>query len=138
MDCVWVLGLVGMECVWFFVFLYDFMFMSFDIYFLLLVNVIDLLFDVICVVCVDIQIVFVSVVSECIFGYWFEEMIGWCMFEFMYLDDCECMLEYVQQLMINGELGYFENCYVCKDGSVVDLMWIVCWLEQDGVCVVVV
>lgn len=111
--------------------------MSPDTYSLPLANVIDLLLDAICVVRADTQIVFVSAASERIFGYRPEEMIGRRMSEFMHPDDRERTLEHAQQLMINGEPGYFENRYVRKDGSVVDLMWTARWSEQDGVRVAV-
>src|SRR5512139_2146571 len=94
-----------------------------DSYTVPLANVIDLLVDAICVVRADTEIVFVSAASERIFGYRPEEMIGRYMSEFMHPDDRERTLLHARQLMISEMPGYFENRYIRKDGSVVDLMW---------------
>ncbi len=102
-----------------------------------LANMIDLLVDAICVVRADTEIVFVSAASERIFGYSPQEMIGRHMSEFMHPDDRERTLLHAQQLMTDEAPGYFENRYVRKDGSVVDLMWTARWSPEDGVRVAV-
>lgn len=102
-----------------------------------LANVIDLLVDAVCVVRADTEIVFVSAASERIFGYRPQEMIGRRMSEFMHPDDRERTLRHAQNLMADDTPGYFENRYVRKDGSVVDLMWTARWSPEDGVRVAV-
>ncbi|MGA0586564.1 diguanylate cyclase domain-containing protein [Dyella sp. KRB-257] len=102
-----------------------------------LANVIDLLVDAVCVVRADTEIVFVSAASERIFGYRPEEMIGRRMSEFMHPDDRERTLRHAQKLMTDDTPGYFENRYVRKDGSVVDLMWAARWSQEAGVRVAV-
>lgn len=102
-----------------------------------LANVIDLLVDAVCVVRADTEIVFISAASERIFGYRPEEMIGRHMSEFMHPDDRERTLRHAQKLMTDDTPGYFENRYVRKDGSVVDLMWTARWSQEDGVRVAV-
>jgi diguanylate cyclase (GGDEF)-like protein/PAS domain S-box-containing protein len=108
-----------------------------DAYPVPLANVIDLLVDAICVVRADTEIVFISAASERIFGYRPEEMIGRRMSEFMHPGDRERTLAHAQQLMTHESPGYFENRYVHKDGSVVDLMWTARWSANDGVRVAV-
>ena len=100
-------------------------------------NVIDLLVDAICVVRADAEIVYVSAASKRIFGYTPEEMIGRNMREFMHPDDRERTLAHARQIMENASPGYYENRYVRKDGSVVDLMWTARWSPEDGVRVAV-
>ncbi|HET6431327.1 diguanylate cyclase domain-containing protein [Dyella sp.] len=106
-------------------------------YALPLENVIDMLVDVICVVRADTEIVYVSAASTRIFGYTPEEMIGRKMSEFMHPDHRERTLEHAQQVMEDAAPAYFENVYVRKDGSLVDLMWTARWSPGDGVRVAV-
>lgn len=94
-------------------------------------NVMDFLFDVVCIVDVEGCYFYVSVVFEFIFGYMLEEVVGRFMIELVYFEDCECMLEVVSGIMGGNVEWYFENCYICKDGCIVYIMWLVCWLESD-------
>ncbi|HEX5305639.1 MAG TPA: diguanylate cyclase [Dyella sp.] len=102
-----------------------------------LANVIDLLVDAICVVRENTEIVFVSAASERIFGYRPDEMIGRHMTEFMHPDHRERTLQHARQVVNNEAPAYFENRYVRKDGSVVDVMWTARWSPEDGVRVAV-
>jgi diguanylate cyclase (GGDEF)-like protein/PAS domain S-box-containing protein len=111
--------------------------MTRDSYPVSLANVIDLLVDAVCVVRADTEIVFVSAASERIFGYRPEEMIGRHMTEFMHPEDRERTLEHARQVMDDQAPAYFENRYVRKDGSVVDLMWTAHWSPEDRVRVAV-
>ncbi len=97
----------------------------------------DLLTDMICMVDVDGNYVYVSAASEKILGYTPDEMLGRNMLEFMHPDDRERTLAHAHKIMAGEELNHFENRYIRKDGRVVDLMWAANWSAQDGVRVAV-
>ncbi|MEW5836719.1 MAG: diguanylate cyclase [Pseudomonadota bacterium] len=102
-----------------------------------LANVIDLLVDVVCVVNLQHEFVYVSASSEQIFGYRPEEMIGRPMTEFMHPDDRERTFAHVTAVVDGNAPPHFENRYVRKDGSVVDVMWTARHSPEDGVRVAV-
>ena len=100
-------------------------------------HLIDLLVDAICVVRADTEIVYVSAAAETIFGYRPEEMIGRYMVEFMHPEDRERTLVHARQVTENQAPAHFENRYVRKDGSVVDIMWTARYSPEDGLRVAV-
>ncbi|MCP1374795.1 sensor domain-containing protein [Dyella lutea] len=102
-----------------------------------LANVIDLLVDAVCVVNDQHEFVYVSASSEQIFGYRPEEMIGRPMTDFMHPDDCARTFAQVTSIVDGTASPHFENRYVRKDGSVVDVMWTARHSPEDGVRVAV-
>lgn len=91
----------------------------------------DLLLDAICVV--DAQGVFeyISPAGEGIFGYAPAEMLGRRMTDFIAPFDQERTLLAAQQVMAGQPHLHFENSYVRKDGSLVNLMWSARWSDVD-------
>lgn len=91
----------------------------------------DLLLDAICVV--DAQGVFeyISPAGEGIFGYAPAEMLGRRMTDFIAPFDQERTLLAAQQVMRGQPHLHFENSYVRKDGSLVNLMWSARWSDVD-------
>lgn len=98
---------------------------------------IDLLIDAICVVDKDGYFQFVSAGGERVFGYKPEEMIGRQMLDLMHPDDRERTTQTVAQIMAGERKVDFENRYLRKDGSVVDILWSARWSESEQVRVAV-
>lgn len=90
---------------------------------------IDLLLDAICVVDKTGRFEFVSAGAERIFGYTPEEMIGMQMLDLVLPEDRERTLATAQEIMAGHYKVDFENRYVRKDGSVVDILWSARWSE---------
>lgn len=90
---------------------------------------IDLLLDAICVVDKTGRFEFVSAGAERIFGYAPEEMIGMQMLDLVLPEDRGRTLETVQEIMAGRFKVDFENRYVRKDGSIVDILWSARWSE---------
>lgn len=100
-------------------------------------NYIDLLIDAICVVNEEGRFQFVSAGGERIFGYTPDEMIGRQMLELMHPDDRQRTMETVARIMGGEHKVDFENRYVRKDGSVVDILWSARWSETEQIRVAV-
>jgi len=83
--------------------------------------------DMIC--SVDNKGYLLSVSAACynILGYLPSEMIGKNVLDFMFPDDQEATLQKIDLLMQGNDLINFENRYVRKDGSIVDLNWSSKW-----------
>jgi diguanylate cyclase (GGDEF)-like protein/PAS domain S-box-containing protein len=97
----------------------------------------DLLLDAVCVVDARGRFVFVSAACEQIFGYTQAEMIGMTMIELVAPHDRLRTLSAATSVMGGTPHPHFENQYVRKDGSLVDIMWSARWSEQDQVRVAI-
>jgi diguanylate cyclase (GGDEF)-like protein/PAS domain S-box-containing protein len=92
---------------------------------------VDLMLDAVFLVDVHGKVMYVSAACEPIFGYTQDEMIGRQLFDFLYHEDRERTLEEAARVMEGrGRVG-FENRYVRKDGSLVNIMWSARWSESD-------
>ncbi len=97
----------------------------------------DLLLDAICMVDAEGRFVFASAACERIFGYTQAEMVGRVMIDMVAPDDRERTLKAAQAVMAGHPQSHFENRYIRKDGSLVDIMWTAGWSEQDQLRVAV-
>ncbi|WP_332877629.1 sensor domain-containing protein [Massilia sp. S19_KUP03_FR1] len=97
----------------------------------------DLLLDAVCVVDARGRFVFVSAACEQIFGYTQTEMIGMTMIELVAPHDRVRTLSAATSVMGGTPFPHFENQYVRKDGSLVDILWSARWSEQDQVRVAI-
>lgn len=86
--------------------------------------------DAICVVDKTGRFEFVSAGAERIFGYTPEEMIGMQMLELVLPEDRERTLATAKEIMDGRFKVDFENRYVRKDGSIVDILWSARWSED--------
>jgi len=93
-------------------------------------DVIDLLLDCICAVDAAGNFAYVSAASERIFGFRPEELIGQKMTNYIHPEDIDKTIWAAKHVM-NGkpEIG-FENRYIRKDGSIVDILWTARWDEE--------
>lgn len=97
----------------------------------------EVLLEAICVV--DKHGVFISVSPGCerLFGYKPEEMVGRPMISMVHPDDRERTLKAAGEIMQGDYKIDFENRYIRKDGSVVDILWSAQWSAADQVRVAV-
>jgi diguanylate cyclase (GGDEF)-like protein/PAS domain S-box-containing protein len=100
-------------------------------------NFTDLLLDAICMVDASGKFVFVSAACERIFGYTQDEMIGRVMIDMVAPDDRARTLEAARAIMDGQPQPHFENRYIRKDGSLVDIMWTAGWSQADKLRVAV-
>ena len=91
---------------------------------------VDLLLDAICVVDKTGRFEFVSAGAERIFGYTPDEMLGMQMLDLVYPEDRERTLAAANDIMAGSYKLDFENRYVRKDGSLVDILWSARWSED--------
>ncbi|MFV0595192.1 diguanylate cyclase domain-containing protein [Shewanella sp.] len=91
---------------------------------------VDLLLDAICVVDKTGRFEFVSAGAERIFGYTPDEMIGMQMLELVYPEDRERTIAAANEIMADSFKLDFENRYVRKDGTLVDILWSARWSED--------
>ena len=87
--------------------------------------------DVICAV--DENGIFkkVSAASEAVWGYKPEELIGKQLFDFVYHEDNESTQQTAAQVMTGKSFTNFENRYIRKDGSLVNIEWTARWDAND-------
>lgn len=100
-------------------------------------NILDLLLDAVCVVNEKGIFLSASGAVERIFGYTVEEMRGRQMLDFVHPDDQASTIDAVSRLMEGSEQYDFQNRYIRKDGTVVDLMWTARWYPERGIRVAV-
>lgn len=100
-------------------------------------SVMDLLLDAICVVDPEGRFLYVSAAGERIFGYRPEEMIGLRMIDLVLHEDRARTLSAVDEIVAGRHEPHFENRYVCKDGSIVHIMWSAHWSAAHQVRVAV-
>lgn len=97
----------------------------------------DQLLDAVCVVNAHGEFVFVSAACEAVFGYTPAEMVGQRMIDLVAPQDRERTLQAAKRVMAGQSHLHFENRYVRKDGSLVDIMWSARWSEADQLRVAV-
>jgi diguanylate cyclase (GGDEF)-like protein/PAS domain S-box-containing protein len=100
-------------------------------------KVLDLLLDAVVAVDVGGRFVFASAACERVFGYTPEEMIGREMLALVHPDDRERTLAAARGVAGGAHLPHFENRYLRKDGSVVDIMWTARWSADEQLRVAV-
>ncbi|ACV25538.1 GGDEF domain-containing protein [Kangiella koreensis] len=100
-------------------------------------RVVDLLMDVVCVVDLEGNFVYISASCEKVFGYTQAEMLGTNMVNYVHPEDRDKTLAVAGQIMHGKEQPYFENRYLRKDGTTVHIMWAARWSENDKVRVAV-
>lgn len=100
-------------------------------------TILDLLLDAVCVVDAQGYFVFASAACEAIFGYTPQEMVGRRMLDMVAPEDRERTLQAAQNVMAGRSHLHFENRYVRKDGTRIDLMWSARWSEVDQVRIAV-
>src|SRR5690554_43974 len=91
----------------------------------------DLLLDTVCAVDAQGYFVYVSASGEELFGYTPEELCGRNMMELIHPDDRERTRAASTDIKEGRPQVHFENRYVRKNGSVVDIMWSARWSEAD-------
>ena len=96
-----------------------------------LATVLDLMLDAVCVVDAAGRFVYVSAACEAIFGYTPEEMVGCLMMDMVAPEDRERTLQAATQVMSGQPSLHFENRYIRKDGTPVNVMWSARWSEAD-------
>jgi len=97
----------------------------------------DLLLDAVCLVDARGKFVFVSAACEQVFGYAQAEMIGMTMVDLVAPHDRLRTLSAATAVMGGTPHTHFQNQYVRKDGSLVDIMWSARWSEPDQLRVAV-
>ncbi|CAN5394305.1 hypothetical protein BH20VER3_BH20VER3_16350 [soil metagenome] len=88
--------------------------------------------DVICANDAEGRFVTVSAASESLWGYKPEELIGRSCVDMVHPDDRERSRLANLEIMAGHPVTDFENRYIRKDGSVVDVLWSAYWSETDG------
>lgn len=102
-----------------------------------LVNYIDLMLDMVCVVDQRGRFVFVSAGVQHILGYCSEALKGKRMIDYVWPDDKEKTLQQAARVMAGESVTNFENRYRHQNGRPVYLSWSARWSETDGVRVAV-
>lgn len=100
-------------------------------------NVTGLLLDAVCLVDASGRFVFASAACERIFGYTQEEIVGKHMYDLILPADREKTRSAASDVLAGQYKTSFENRYVRKDGSIVDVMWSARWSESDQLRVAV-
>ncbi len=94
-------------------------------------KIIDGLVDTVCVVDAEGRFVFVNAACEQLLGYKPDELIGRNMIEYVHPDDRERTLAAAMVVMSGQPHVNFENRYIRKDGSIVEILWSARWSEED-------
>jgi PAS domain S-box-containing protein len=87
--------------------------------------------DVICSIDEEGRFVNVGSASEYMWGYKPEEIYGRRYMDLVLKEDAEYTLEVAAGIMGGVPVITFENRYVCKDGSIVPLLWSARWDDND-------
>lgn len=102
-----------------------------------LIDFMDLLLDVVCVVNSEGRLLFVSAASEQMFGYAPEELVGKPIFDLVHPDDRERSIAVSMRVNAGEEIVGFENRYLHKDGHTVHVRWTARWSEEQQIRVAV-
>lgn len=100
-------------------------------------KIMDLLVDMVCVVDAEGRYVYLNPACERLLGYTAEELMGRNMVEFVHPDDREKTVAAAMAVMGGQPHVNFENRYIRKDGSIVEIMWSARWSEEDQVRIAV-
>lgn len=94
-------------------------------------NILDSSLDVICSFDKEGRFVHVNSVSERIWGYKPQELLGKKYMDFVFYDDAENTIK-AEIDIINGEpVTMFENRYIHKNGSIIPMLWSARWDEKS-------
>ncbi len=88
--------------------------------------------DVICTNDAEGRFVTVSGACKALWGYKADELIGKSCTEMVHPDDLARSRLTNDSIMAGNPVTDFENRYIRKDGSVVDVLWSAYWSEKDG------
>lgn len=88
--------------------------------------------DVICTVDKEGRFIQVSAAAKDVWGYEPEELIGRRYMDLVHPDDRDSTALMATGIMAGVSTSDFDNRYLRKDGSVVDIMWSANWSEADG------
>jgi two-component system cell cycle sensor histidine kinase/response regulator CckA len=88
--------------------------------------------DVICTMDADGRFIQASAAAKDVWGYQPEELIGKRYMELVHPDDRDRTILVATEIMAGTATSNFDNRYLRKDGSVVDIMWSANWSEADG------
>lgn len=94
-------------------------------------KIMDSSLDVICAV--DENGIFkkVSAASEAVWGYKPEELIGKPLFDYVHQEDNDITRQTAAEVMKGKSITYFENRYIRKDGTLVNIEWSARWDAND-------
>ena len=93
-------------------------------------QILDSSVDIICTIDVNEKFVSINRASITLLGYTQEEMIGRPYKDFIYPEDLKLAPPVVKHLKSGSMVTNFENRYICKDGTVVPLVWSAVWSED--------
>jgi PAS domain S-box-containing protein len=89
--------------------------------------------DIICTINKEGRLVNVSSASAIILGFHPVELIGRKYLDFVWHEDVEHTKQVAAAVIKGTPVTMFENRHVCKDGSIVPLLWSARWVEADQV-----
>jgi len=96
-------------------------------------KIMDLLVDMVCVVDAEGHYVYVNSACEELLGYTADDLMGRNMIEFVHPDDREKTMAAAMAVMGGQPHVNFENRYIHRDGSIIEVMWSARWSEEDQV-----
>jgi PAS domain S-box-containing protein len=96
-------------------------------------RVMDHSLDVICTMDREGRFVAVSAACEKVWGYKPAELIGRKYIELVCPGDHEKTTKVAADIMAGHATRYFENRYICKDGTLVPLTWSAYWSDKDNI-----
>jgi diguanylate cyclase (GGDEF)-like protein/PAS domain S-box-containing protein len=102
-----------------------------------LIDFMDLLLDVVCVVNPEGRLLFASAASKQIFGYTPDELVGTPVIDLVHPEDKERTLAVSTRVNAGEEIVGFENRYLHKDGSIVHVRWTARWSEKEQIRIAV-
>jgi PAS domain S-box-containing protein len=94
-------------------------------------KILDSSLDVICSVDSEGRFVMVSKASLDVWGYLPEELIGKKYMEMVYAEDHEKTIQIAKDIINGVSVRNFENRYIRKDGTLVDIIWSSTWDPED-------
>ncbi|WP_204354985.1 sensor domain-containing diguanylate cyclase [Bradymonas sediminis] len=94
-------------------------------------KVLDLLLDTVCVLDEEGRFIYASASCLDTFGYTREELNQRLFIELVHPEDLERTLQAASEDWVDKPGVHFENRYIRKDGSIVDIMWSGRWLKSE-------
>lgn len=92
-----------------------------------LYSIMDSSLDIICTMSSEGEFINVSAASLKILGYSPQELQGRMAVDFVHPDDIASTLSSAEEIINGTEMTNFENRYIRKDGTIVNLLWSVRW-----------